>query len=215
MVSLAAAAVVEDLLAAVGVADVFEALGDLGDRGVPVDLLVAAVGASPHRGRQPAAVVLVVIEPQRLVARVALRRRMLLVTADLGQRAALELHDDATVALAQDAGGRLPLTGHQDFLSARLGLQQGAQLTLDEVEWFHVAGCPGDDDRALDRSRHQHRQFLRTRGGRHLRPPVVWPIRSVQSANAAAARSMTFVVRSGLSGSPASTVTATIGQPAR
>ena len=95
-----------------------EALGDLGDRGVPVDLLVAAVGASAHRGGQPAAVVLVVIEPQRLVAGVALRRRMLLVAADLGERAALELHDDAAVALAQDAGGRLPFTGHRDFLSA-------------------------------------------------------------------------------------------------
>ena len=165
MVSLAAAAVVEDFVATVGVADAFEALGDLGDRGVPVDLLVAAVGTPPHRGRQPAAVVLIVIESQRLVARVALRRRMLLVTADLGQRAALELHDDATVALAQDAGCRLPVTGHRGLPFGGFGLQQCAQLTLDEVEWFHVAGRAGDDDRALDRSRHQHRQFLRARGG--------------------------------------------------
>ena len=67
-----------------------EALGDLGDRGVPVDLLVAAVGAAAHRRGQPGAVVLVVVEPQRLVAGVALRRRMLLVAADLGERAVFE-----------------------------------------------------------------------------------------------------------------------------
>ena len=31
---------------------------------------------------------------------------------------------------------------------------------MDEVEWLHVAGCARDDDRALDRRGHQHRQLL-------------------------------------------------------
>ena len=112
VVPLATAAVVEDLVAAVGVADVCEALGDLGDRGVPVDLLVAAVGAAPHRRGQPGAVVLVVVQAQRLVAGVALRTRMVLVSADLRERAAFGLDDDSAVALAEDARGGLPVTCH-------------------------------------------------------------------------------------------------------
>ena len=83
VVPLAAAAVVDDRLAAVGVADRAEAGGDLADRGVPVDLLERAVGPPAQRVQHPlAAAVLVVVEPQRLLARVALRRGMGLVAAD-------------------------------------------------------------------------------------------------------------------------------------
>ena len=53
VVPLPAAAVVEDLVAAVGVADVREAGRHLGDRGVPVDSLVGAVGRAPQRAGQP------------------------------------------------------------------------------------------------------------------------------------------------------------------
>ena len=73
VVSLAAAAVVEDRLAAVLVADAREPGGDLGDRRVPVDLLERAVGAPAQRRRQPVRAVLVVVEAHRLVAGVALR----------------------------------------------------------------------------------------------------------------------------------------------
>ena len=111
VVALAAAAVVEDRLAAVLVADRREALGDLGDRRVPVDLLEAAVVAAAQRRGQPVAAVLVVVEPEGLVAGVALRGRMRLVAADLGERPALELDLDSAVALAEDAGGLLPLAG--------------------------------------------------------------------------------------------------------
>src|ERR1700736_6745806 len=113
MVTLAAAAVVENLVAAVGVTNVLDALPDFGDRSVPVDFLVAAVGGSAHRGRQPVGVVLVVVEPQRLVAGVALRGRVVLVAADLGEVATVELHDDAAVALTQDARGGFPISGHR------------------------------------------------------------------------------------------------------
>ena len=108
VVTLPAAAVVEDLVAAVGIADVCETLGDLGDRGVPVDLLVAAVGTAPHGRGQPGAVVLVVVEAQCLVTGVTVRARMVLVAADLRQRAALGLYDDSAVALTEDARGGLP-----------------------------------------------------------------------------------------------------------
>ena len=56
MVALPAAAVIEDRLAAVGVAHRREALGDLADRGVPVDLLERAVGAATQRREQAARV---------------------------------------------------------------------------------------------------------------------------------------------------------------
>src|ERR1700747_3897136 len=113
MVALPAAAVVEDFVSAVAVADLLESLGDLDNRGVPVDLLKGSVGASAHRRSQASAVVLVMIQPQRLVAGVSLRPGMLLVAPDACQSAILHLHDDAAVAFAEDAGAGLPLTGHR------------------------------------------------------------------------------------------------------
>ena len=124
VVPLPAAAEVEDRVAAVGVAHRAEAGRDLGDGGVPVDLLEGAVGPAAQRPGQPlaeaghagrgdraAAGVLVVVEAQRLLARVALRHRVRLVAADAGEPAAVvaaEPHLDAAVALAEDAGGRVP-----------------------------------------------------------------------------------------------------------
>src|SRR4029079_14403092 len=124
MVALPAAAVVEDLVAAVRVGDAPEARRDLGNRGVPVDFLIAAVGAPAHGGGQPVAIVLVVIQPQRLVAGVPLRGGMVLVAADLGEVAAVELHDDAAVALAEDACGGLPGRSRNagDIISSHRGI---------------------------------------------------------------------------------------------
>ena len=114
MIALSAAAVVEDLVSAVGFADALEALGDLDNRGVPVDFLICSVGASAQRGGQATAAVLVMVQPQRLVAGVALRRRMRLVAADAGQLAILDLYDDAAIAFAQDARRGLPIgSGHR------------------------------------------------------------------------------------------------------
>ena len=112
VVALAAAAVVEDLVPAVVLGDALEAHRDLGDRGVPVDLLVAAVRPATQRRGQPRGGVLVVVEAQRLVAGVALRRRVVLVAANLGQVPSFGLDDDAAVALTEDAGGGLPVSGH-------------------------------------------------------------------------------------------------------
>ena len=146
MVTLPAAAVVEDLVPAVVVGDALETRGDFGNCGVPVDFLVAAVGTPAHRGGQPVAVVLVVIQPQRLVAGIALRGGMVLVAADLGEVAAVELHDDAAVALAEDARGGLPvlrssgLSGHRGFLSGSSAAEI-AQLAVHEVEGREVAGA--------------------------------------------------------------------------
>ncbi len=112
MIALPAAAVVEDLVPTVVVGDSPKPVGDLRNRGVPIDFLVTAVGAAPHRGAQPGRVVLVEVQPQRLIAGVAGRGGMGLVAPDLRQMTALGLYDDAAVALAQDAGGGGPVGGH-------------------------------------------------------------------------------------------------------
>ena len=121
VVALAAAAVVEDRLAPVLVADALEARGDLCDRGVPVDLFVAAVRPAPHRRREAVGAVLVMVETHRLVAGVALGSGVRLVAADLVELAPVELHLDAAVALAEDAGGLLPgclFDGHASTCSS-------------------------------------------------------------------------------------------------
>src|SRR5262249_18331427 len=108
----APAAVVEHRPPAVGVTDGCEARRNLADRRVPVDLLEAAVAAPAERFREPVGTVLVVVEPERLLASVSLRGRMCVVAAHAHQAPpvpATELHFDAAVALAQDAGGRLPV----------------------------------------------------------------------------------------------------------
>ncbi len=77
MVSLSAAAVVEDALAAVLRADrcsSFCAISRMAVR--PVDRLVRSVGPPAHRRAQAVRAVLVVVQPLRLLAHVALRDRM-------------------------------------------------------------------------------------------------------------------------------------------
>src|SRR5581483_3381143 len=130
MVALATTAVVEDRLTAVLGADGPQPGGDLGDGGVPADLLVGAVGPAAQRAQHPlGAAVLVAVQPQRLLAGVALGARVPLVAPHLLQAAAVgatEADLEAAVALAQDAGGGRPGDRHagdascKTLLSARL-----------------------------------------------------------------------------------------------
>jgi hypothetical protein len=128
VVPLPAAAEIEDAVAAVGVAQRREPACDLADGGVPVDDLEAAVGAPaqgvghtftlrqhPGPARQwCSAGVLVVVEAERLLTGVALRRRVALVATDALEPPAVlqgpQTDLDAAVALAGDAG-RLPPRG--------------------------------------------------------------------------------------------------------
>jgi hypothetical protein len=80
-----------------------QALGDLRDRGVPVDLLEGAVRTAAQWRRQPVAGVLVVVQALRLLARIAMRAGALPVTAYRRQVAVLDLHLDAAVEAAEDA----------------------------------------------------------------------------------------------------------------
>ena len=126
VVPLPATAEVEDALATMGVAHRRQPTGDLANGGVPVDHLEAAVGAPAQRmghpltagrhagpiGHGSATGVLVVVEAERLLARVALRRRMALVASDAleppGVLERPQAHLDAAVAFAEDAGRLLP-----------------------------------------------------------------------------------------------------------
>src|SRR6185436_15140332 len=116
VVALAAAAVIEDRVAAMAIAHRREPRGDLADRGVPVDRLERAVGAPPQRLGDAVAAVLVVVEAMRLLACIAARRGMALVAADPDQVVALELDLEAAVALAEDARRALPAISHAPSL---------------------------------------------------------------------------------------------------
>ena len=72
MVALAAAAIERKALAAVTVDDGAQLRRDLGNRGVPVDRLEAAVGAPAQRRGQPVAVMRIEGDPRGLVAEIAL-----------------------------------------------------------------------------------------------------------------------------------------------
>src|SRR3954447_8002994 len=108
MVPLPAAAVIEDRRATVLVAHRGEPRRDLFDRGVPVDRFERAVGSAAHRAREPITRVLVVIEAQRLLTRVALRARVRLVAAHADDVPVLGPHLDPAVDAAEDAGARAP-----------------------------------------------------------------------------------------------------------
>ena len=112
MIPLPAAAVIEDARAAPLLAHLEEARGDLADCGVPVDFLESAVGPPPHRRGQPIPAILVVVNPLRLLAGIALRRDMLPVTADTRDMPSLELHLDSAIDTAQDANRLLPVFTH-------------------------------------------------------------------------------------------------------
>ena len=215
VVTLAAAAVVEDLVPAVGVADALEAGGDLGDRGVPVDFLVAAVGPSTHRGGQAVAVVLVVIQAQRLVAGVALRRRMR--PCRRGSWRACGLRVGRRCRSCIRTGCTRSAAIHRS--SWRVLSDVSACTSARSWRWTRSRGLTSREARAttiapsIDGG-HKHRQFLGARVGDAVghepRGDQVGP--PGESRGGAVDHRRRLVV---LVGSPASTATATTGHPAR
>src|SRR5579864_7843198 len=107
MVSLPAAAVIEDACAAPSVAHPHETGRDLANRGVPIDLLKRAVGPTPEWRGQPITPVLVVIEALRLFAGVAARSDVGAIAAHAGDMPAIQLHFDPAVDRTEDAYGWL------------------------------------------------------------------------------------------------------------
>ena len=108
VVALVSPAVIEDALAAMLRADRRKLLRDFADGGGPVDPLVCSVGSPAQRTVQPVRAVLVVVQPLRLLAHVALRDRMRLVAADANDPAPVRLHLEAAIHGAESARGLLP-----------------------------------------------------------------------------------------------------------
>ena len=78
MVALPTAAVERERLAAVLGAERIQAGGDFGERGLPRNGLVRAVGAAAKGRRQAVGMVAVPLEPLRLLTEIPLRARVIL-----------------------------------------------------------------------------------------------------------------------------------------
>jgi hypothetical protein len=114
MVTLASTTVVEDCLAAVLFAQRGKTFRHFRDRSAPVNLFEAPVNPPTLRLRQPMWAILIEVESMCLLACIALRCGMRVVTAHFHQVAAVfaaELDFDAAVALTQNAGCRFPVRG--------------------------------------------------------------------------------------------------------
>ena len=109
VVSLAATAVVKDAGAAVPGLDVGQLLGDLADGGRPVDVLVAAVGATTLGAADAVTPVLIEVHALRLLADVALRGGVVLVPSGLHDAPAFGLDLQSAVQRADDASRLLPI----------------------------------------------------------------------------------------------------------
>ena len=120
--------------------EVGDPVGRLGERVVPGDRF-PAVPHPPHRLADPQGVAHHVGDGGRLGADVAAAERVVPVTPDAGDAAALELHGDAAGRLAQHAGVEADL-GHGPFLPEDL-----LQRPPDRVGDLHrTGGAPIDED---------------------------------------------------------------------
>ncbi len=169
VIALSAAAVIEDARTGMTLAQRREAGRDLANGGIPVDGLEAAVVAPAQRLRDAVGPVLVVIEPARLLAQVAPRRGVRLVAAgahDMAPVVAAELHFHAAVALAEYAGGLLPVIAHGVGLLRGLRVSEHRDRTLSTVA-------------NADAPRHRTRRALAGRAGseHHLGSEFDHPVR--------------------------------------
>jgi hypothetical protein len=113
MVSLAAAALVEDRLTAMRVTDRRQTYSYFSDRGVPVDFLETAVTASTEWTCQTVRAVLVEIDTMCLLTGIALGSRMGIIAAHFHEAATVftaKLYLDTTITLTENAGSRFPLS---------------------------------------------------------------------------------------------------------
>src|SRR6185437_4882708 len=108
MIALASASIERDRLAAMAFNQVAQARGDFADRGVPVDLVKAAVGPAAERRGQPVAVMRIEGNPRGLVAEIAFRFRMVAVAPHLGDPAVIDEDLDPAIDIADVARGLLP-----------------------------------------------------------------------------------------------------------
>ena len=125
VIALAAAAVVENAIAAVLVADALQPRGNLTNGSVPLDALIAAVRAPAHRRVNAIGAVLVVVHALRLLAQIALGNRVCSVAADAHDALRAGLDFEAAVHRAEYAGRLLPMPAfrlHSLIAPSRLAL---------------------------------------------------------------------------------------------
>ena len=102
-----------DRLLAVLVEDIGQAVGDVGERRLPRDLLERAVALAAQRPEHPVGVVDDLLHRDALGTRVAAGERMVGVGAQLGQLPVLDRGDHPAERLADTAEGDLLLDGHR------------------------------------------------------------------------------------------------------
>ena len=112
MIALTATTVVENFVAAVGIANAFKARHDLARRRVPVNFFERPVCASPQWRGDAVFAVLVMIETRGFLTQIALGGRVVFVTANSHDFAVITtpgLHFNAAIEFAQDACACVPL----------------------------------------------------------------------------------------------------------
>ena len=112
MIALPTSAVAENLVATVGCLDSRHFFRDLLNRHFPRDGVVTAISPATLRLRDAVFATLIEVDLGSLVADVAPRRRMVAITLNLNDRAAIfaaSFHQDAAVGVTQVTGRWLPI----------------------------------------------------------------------------------------------------------
>ena len=109
MIALPTAAIECERLTAVTASNVAQALRNLADSGIPVYSFKAAVASLSKRRGEAIGMILIIVEPLRLLTRVASGGRMRAVAANLHDLPPLGHRLDAAVDVAEAACRRMPL----------------------------------------------------------------------------------------------------------
>ena len=162
VVSLAAAAVVEDRLAAVLVAEPPRSRRRSRRSPCPSRSPRSCRRPPPQRRGQAVAAVLVVVEPHRLVAGVALRGRVRLVAADPsegGGRRAGPRCRSCTRRGCRRSGPRSRFGAHPPHRRPT-PRRPAVYLAPEVLQRRQVAVCPAENHRALEAGDDEHRQLI-------------------------------------------------------
>ena len=108
MITLSATAVIHDFVAPVGVADSDKLLSDLFNRLIPADFGIRSIFHSLHRRSEPVTTILIMVDPQTLLAGVPLACRMVLVAANANDFPTVNTNLDTAVVGTQNASRFVP-----------------------------------------------------------------------------------------------------------
>ena len=112
MITLATAAIIENLIAVVGISNAFKTRHDFSRCRIPINFLEGAIGASSEWRGNTIFTILVVIQTGGFLAEITLRSRMILISANPHYFTIVitpRLHFDTAIKFAQDACTGVPL----------------------------------------------------------------------------------------------------------